>query len=543
MVATEKKKKKATALISDRYYFDQEAADRVCAFFPRFLSHVKGELGGQPYDPMPWIKERILRPVFGWKDKETGYRMIRTVYAQLPRKNDKTTCITGIGLYMLVGEDEPGAEIYNAAADREQARISFDIAKGMILHNERLQKALKIYRDSIVRESTLSTYKVISSDADTKHGYNSQCVICDELHAWPGRDLFDVLDTSTGSRRQPLTLMITTPGHDKRSVCYQKYLYAKKVQSGEIVDSTFLPIIFETDKESDPLSEETWKAANPGYGVTVKKEYIFTRAQRALAEPSYMNTFKRLHLGQWVDSAATWISKMHWDNCAGPVKKLEDFRGRDCFLFFDLASKDDMVALCMVFPDGDHVDVLMKYWVTEYRASERKKRNEVDYFVWIKQGHVEMIPGNSYDHQMVRSTIYEINKICNIRAVGYDEWNASQIALDLTGDGMEPNGWNPGNWKLWNAPTKTLERMVISGKINHMGHPVLAWNMENVVIRYKNGGLKTGDNDDNFKEDDYIRPDKAQSKDKIDGVIALVGALGEWMNYVPAQPKSHGLGL
>lgn len=519
------------------YYYDQNAGERPCRFFPKFLHHVKGMMANKPYEPMPWIQDRFLKPVFGLKRREDDLRLIRTVYIQLSRKNDKTTSIAGTGLYLLGGENEPGAEIYAAAADKDQARILFNIAKTMVSKNKRLSEGFKVYKDAIERPKTDSFFKVISSDAKTKHGFNAHAVLCDELHSWPKEELFDVLDTSTASRLQPLTIIITTPGYNKDSVCYKKYLYSKKIINGEIIDPTFYPIIFETGPDEDEFNEDVWRKANPGYGLSLRPDFIKAKAYRAKVEPSFLNTFRRLHLGRWVDSLTTWIDKNDWNKCSGKTYTLEELAGRTCWVGADIAANEDMVSVVAVFPDGKgNIDILAKHWVTEKAANSRKKKNDgIDYYHWIEKGYVDLVDGNAYDPDMIVNYIQQINEKCKVVSVGLDDWNATYIALQLVSIGVNVGRWRPNNWGLWSEPTAKLESMVMAKKINNMGNPVLAWNVENVVIKYMNGKIhKNVDDEDesdelDFKKDDYKRPDKSKSKDKIDGVIATIVAIGEYL--------------
>jgi len=524
------KKKRTSSTTSDLYWFDDQAAQRAVNFFCKMLTHVIGEMGGKPFEPQEWEIERIIKPLFGWKKKSDNTRKYRTVYLQVPRKNNKTTLMTGIGLYMFYGFDEPGAEIYNAAADKEQARISFDIAKRMIQNNERLTKGVDIFRDTVVRQKNWGRYRVLSSDAETKHGFNGYCILIDEVHAFPKRDLVDVLRTSTGSRREPVTMFATTPGYDRNSICYELYRYAKKVIAKEIDDPTFLPVIYEADEDDDPFAESTWSKSNPGYDVTIKKDYIQQQANEARANPSFLNVFKRLHLGIWTKSESVWIPAHVWQIGSGEKHDLEYYRGRDCFMGVDLANYHDLLPVSMVFPnqDGETVDILVEYWVTFDKASDRKTKNEADYFTWRDQGYVNITPGNVADYQVIRKRINEVAKIAKLKVVGYDDWNASQFAQDLASDGATINPWTPSNAKLWNAPTKKMEAMAIAGQINHMNNPVLAWNVENTVIRY-NG--------------EYVKPDKGKSKDKIDGVIASIIAIGEWMNFKDQPEQQVGFGF
>ena len=271
------------------YYFDKDASHKAISFIETFITHTKGELTGKPFLLEDWQKE-IVGDIFGWKNKDTGFRKYRTVFIEVPRKNGKTTLCAAIGIYMLFADNERGAEIYAAAGDRNQAGIVFEIAKSMILQNPELEQRGKVFRNSITNQSKGNFFQAISSDSKTKHGFNANCIIFDELHTQPNRDLWDTLTTSTGARREPLTIAITTAGYDKQSICFEVYSYAKKVKDGSIKDDTFYTVIFEADNEDDITSEEVWKKANPNYAVSLRKDYMKRESQRAVDLPSYQNT-------------------------------------------------------------------------------------------------------------------------------------------------------------------------------------------------------------------------------------------------------------
>ena len=254
------------------YYFDKKAASKAIGFIETFCSHTKGELHGEPLLLEDWQK-KIIGDLFGWKTEE-GLRKYRTAFIEVPRKNGKSTLCAAIGLYMLFADSERGSEIYSAAGDRAQAGIVFEIAKQMILNNDELTSRAKVFRNSITNESKGNFYQAISSDSKTKHGFNANCIIFDELHTQPNRDLWDTLLTSTGSRRQPLCIAITTAGYDRQSICYEVYDYAKKVKDGVIEDETFYSAIYEAEPDDDITDEEVWKKSNPNYGISLRKEYM-----------------------------------------------------------------------------------------------------------------------------------------------------------------------------------------------------------------------------------------------------------------------------
>lgn len=511
------------------YYYDEEAAERACRFFPARLTFIDGPKAGQPFEPQEWEKDEIIRPIFGWKKKKDGTRKYRKVFIFVPRKNNKTTLATGIGIYMTYGFDVIGAQIFNAASTKEQAAISFDMAKKMISQDPVLMSASQIFRNSIIRKKTNGKYKVLTSDGESEMGYNTYCGILDEVHAHKDRSVADAVVTGAGTQPEPLIIFTTTAGSDRNTFCYEEYSYAKKVKSGDIDDPTYLAVIYEADETDNPFDPKTWYKCNPSLGVTVLEDAYISEFGKAQLQPSYLNICKRLYLNVWTRSMTAWISPYAWaKNNFGKVK-LEDLRGKKCFLGVDLSNTNDLSALALFFPSeekGKPHQVLMYYWVPFEKANERKAKREADYFTWRDQEYIEIVPGNTQDQEIIRKKVYEVRQIADVRTLGYDDWNASQFAIEVQSDGAVVNKWTPNNWGLWHEPSKALETLAISESLNHGGNPILSWNIENVVIRY-NG--------------EYIRPDKGQSKDKIDGVMALIMAIGEWMSYVEEEEVVFGV--
>ena len=282
---------------SDDYWFDAEAAERPVQFIERFCSHVKGSQGAFLLEE--WQKNDIIRPLFGWKRKD-GKRKYRTCYIEIPRKNGKSNLTAAIALYLLLAENEAGAEIISAAGHRNQARIVFDIAAAMVGQNKSLASRCKTLQHAIYYKN--SFYKSISAEARTKHGFNCSAVLLDELHTQPNRELYDVLTTSVAAREQPLVIMLTTAGHDRSSICWEQHEYARQVKEGSIVDPTFLPVLYGADPADDWTQEATWRKANPGFGTICKAEYFEQEVQKAKNVPSYLNTFLRLNLNIWTSA-------------------------------------------------------------------------------------------------------------------------------------------------------------------------------------------------------------------------------------------------
>ena len=495
------------------YYFDKEASEKSISFIEKFCTHTKGELARTPLLLEKWQK-KIIGDLFGWKNKKTNLRKYRTAFISVPRKNGKSTLSAAIGLYMLFADEERGSEIYSAAGDRFQAGIVFEIAKQMILNNIELTKRSKIFRNSITNESKGNFYQAISSDSKTKHGFNANCILFDELHTQNNRDLWDTLTTSVGARRQPLTIAITTAGYDRQSICYEVYSYAKQVDSGAVKDDSFYPCLYEADiDECDITLEATWKKANPNYGISLKKEYMQIESKKAIDLPSYQNTFKRLMLNIWTDSDVVWIQNKDWDACAGEID-MEKLKGKQCWAGLDLASTRDISALVLLFKEDEKFIILPYFFIPKENAKTRSLRDKVDYMSWLSQGHILGTEGDVADYNFIKQKIMDLGLVYNIQSIAYDRWNASQLVRDLVNEGVKMSPFGQGFLSM-SAPTKEIEKLILGEQVIHNSNPVMNWMLSNIAIQEDPAG--------------NLKPNKAKSKDKIDGIVALVMALGEYM--------------
>jgi phage terminase large subunit-like protein len=499
-------------------WFDAQAAARALGFFADCIKHVKGERAGHPFVLEPW-QQSIVANMFAWK-RPDGTRRYREVLIYVPRKNGKSTLLGGMVLMFLFCDGERGAELYSAAADRDQAALVYDQAKGMVLQEPELSSRARVYATgkSIVYGAMGSTYKAISAEAGTKHGYNTHFAVIDELHAQPNRDLVDVLMTSTGARRQPMVVHITTADYQRPdSICNEKHDYASKVRDGVIEDRSFLPVIYEAKRGDDWTDPKVWSKANPNLGISVSLEYIQRECQRAQDTPGYENTFKRLHLNMITEQAERWLAMERWDACSAPLPELD---GLPCFAGLDLATTTDIAALVLDFPleGGRHV-WLPFFWVPRDNAIKREKKDRVPYSVWIRDGLVRVTEGDVIDYDVIRRDIGEIGKRYNIRELAIDRWSATQITTQLTGDGLTVVPFGQG-FASMSGPSKELEKLVLSQQLQHGGNPVLRWMASNVAI--------DGDAAGN------IKPSKKRSTEKIDGIVAGVMGLGR---AIVADPK------
>jgi len=495
---------------SAEFTFDEHAADLAVMFFEKLLVHVKGEWAGEPFILQDWQRDEIIRPLFGWKKKD-GTRRYRRAYIELPRGNGKSTLVAGIALLLVFVDDEPGAEVYGAASDRDQAAIVFDLAKQMVEASPALSQRAETFKRSVVVPASSSVYRVLSADVKTKHGFNAHGVIADELHAWPSRELFDVLTTGTRSRRQPLVVSITTAGYDRESICWEQHQYARQVLEGIIVDDEFFAYIRAADEDDDWTDPKIWRKANPGLGVTVKEDYIAAECKRAQLTPAYENTFRRLHLDQWTQQETRWLPLEAWDDCDGEVDE-EELTGIPCYGGLDLASTVDIASLILDFPTDDpelHI-LLPRFWIPEANMVERALRDRVPYDAWVRQGFIKATPGNVIDYAQIVADIIELGKRFNIREIAFDRWGAFQLQQQLEGAGFTMIAFGQG-FASMSGPTKELLRLVLDGKVAHGGNPVLRWMADNVMVTTDPAG--------------NLKPDKKKSREKIDGIVASIMGL------------------
>ena len=490
--------------------WDAAAADRVCEFFVRFLTHGIGQWEGQPFELLPWQRS-ILREVFGRK-RPDGTRQYRRVYIEVPRKNGKSIFGSGIALYLLASDGEAGAQVYSAACDRDQARIVFDGARGMVQRSPELSKRILCHRRQMTYHQAASFYRTLSADAYRHHGLNAHGIIFDELHAQPNRELWDVLTTSTGARRQPLTIAITTAGYDQLSICWEQHEYARKVAEEIIEDDSFLGVIFGAEKDDDWTDPVVWAKANPSLGVTIQADELATECERAKNSPAYQNTFRRLRLNQWTAQRDRWLNMDRWDACGDPVP-LDELRGRRCFGGLDMATTEDLASFVLVFPPldpDDPYDVLSFFWIPEDTIAERVRRAGVKYQVWLDQRHIKATGGDTIDYRTILAQIDQLRGEYDLQRIAFDLWGSTIIANELDDMKVERVKFRQGMISM-SPPTRELLRLVCDRKIRHGGNPVLRWCADNMVVRTDSAG--------------NAMPDKKRSSEKIDGMVALIMAL------------------
>ena len=507
------------------FHFDERAATIAVNFFERLLHHSKAEWAGEPFRLEKWQRDQIIRPLFGWK-RADGTRRYRRAYIEIPRKNGKSTMAAGIALALLFVDGEQGAEVYSAAAEREQAAIVFDEAKAMVESSPELRSRAEIFKRAILMSETHSVYRVLSADAYTKHGLNAHGIVFDELHAQPNRDLWDVLNTSTGSRRQPLMVMITTAGYDRESICWEQHEYAREVLAGINPDTEYFAFIAAADETDDWLDERVWAKANPNLGVTIKLDYLRVEARRAQQSPAYQNTFRRLFLNQWTQQETRWLPIEAWNKCSGAVNP-KQLAGMACYGGLDLASSSDVAALVLVFPnDADEAEMfywLPKMWIPRENLIARARKDRAPYDAWARDGWITATEGNVIDYGVIVRDIEALGEQFDIKEIAFDRWGAFQISQQLEALGFTMIGFGQG-FASMSQPTKELLRIVLDGKLAHGGHPVLRWMADNVVVSTDAAG--------------NVKPNKQKSREKIDGIVAGIMGTDRALRHGAAQKKS-----
>lgn len=493
---------------------NEAAAERALSFF-RALKLTQGQWAGKNFELLPW-QEKMIREVFGTL-KPDGNRQYNTVYVEIPKKNGKSPTASAVALYLLFADNEPGAEIYGAACDRDQAAIVFNVAAQMVRQCPALAKRAKVVDSTkrIIVPSTNSYYRVLSSDVATKHGFNTHGVIIDELHAQPNRDLYDVLTKGAGdARRQPLFFFITTAGNDRNSICWEVHEKARQILNGTREDPTFYPVIYSAEDEDDWHDEDIWYKANPSLGHIIDIEKVRQAHKDAQENPADESTFRQLRLNQWVSAYTKWISVDKWDACDLPLPDLE---GRSCYAGLDLSSSIDLTALVLVFPFEDYYAVLPHFWIPEETMIEKERKEHVPYRKWVAEGYITATEGNVIDYQAVLNKLIEWGQVYDLKEIAYDRWGATKLIQDIESEGFTCVPFGQG-FASMSGPTKELEKLVVSKKIAHGGHPVLRWNFDNVQMKMDAAG--------------NIKPDKEKSMQKIDGIVALIEGLDRAMRYL-----------
>ena len=496
------------------------------AHFQKFclmLRQYKGEWKNLPLNLMGW-QSFIIGSALCWVHKSTGLRRFRTVYVEVPRKNGKSALASALGLYMLMFDDEPGAEIYMLATKKEQAKIVYGDALKFLPFKLR-SKYLRTRHLETYHDTTESKMVPLASNSTKLDGLNPHCAIADELHEWPSRLLWDVIEDGMGARRQPLMFGITTAGHNKHGIAMTlrnaAESLAKDAGRREYIHDGFFgyvacPAPEDIDKWDDP---RVWAAANPCLGQAKRLDYMTEQCAAVKAMPSKLNAFLNKQLNVWTDAAQAWIPSAMWASAAVDGDELRaSCLGARCYGGLDLARVSDLCAFSLIFPPEDGATgleskwrVLTWHWCPEDKARKRHQTDMVPYMLWAEQGLITLTEGEATDYDHVYQDITKIISSYQVESIAFDRMFAVETVQRLQRDEVEMLAHGQGFVSM-SPPTEEIERMILAGTIAHDGNPLMAWQMGNVVTIKDAAGS--------------IKPDKSKSKDKIDGPVSMIMARG-----------------
>lgn len=489
-------------------YFDADAAERVRIFYRQFLRHSKGQWAGKPFELLDWQWHDVVRPLFGWR-RANGTRRFRRAYIEIPKKNGKSTLAAGTTIYLTVADGEPGSEVYTAANDKFQASIIFREVHNMIEASPALKRRFKITASTKEMRCGKNTYKALSADVPTKEGLNIHGLVYDELHAAKSRSLWDTLTFGGAARRQPLQIAITTAGDNKESICWEQHQYAADVISGKHLDPDFFGLIYAAGDKDEWTAPAVWHKANPSLGSTLNVDEFAAECRAAQHSPAKEAAFKRYRLNIWSETSAdVWMPVEMWDACQATIPR-EKLLGQRCFMGIDLSATQALTSLVLYFPDFHAV--LPWFWLPAEAGKTRERLHKARLDQWIRSGHITQVPGAIVDFALIRLKANELRTQYRVLECGIDPWAGIQLATELRSDGLKIFLFRQGMASM-SEPTKRLGQLILEQKLIHFGHPVLRWNFAHTVV-----DVDAAEN---------LKPSKDKSTDRIDGIVALVVAIG-----------------
>jgi phage terminase large subunit-like protein len=505
-------------------------ANFVTGFFRKVLRLNGGQFEGLNFELQPWQKF-IVGSLFGWK-LLNGLRRYQISYCEVGKSNGKSPIAAGIGCYMLTADDEARAEVYACATKKDQAMILFRDAVAMRDQSPHLSARLtksgvgeKCW--NLADHETGSWFRPISSDDDSQSGPRPHCALIDELHEHKTDVVVNMMRAGFKWRRQPLEFEITNSGFDRHSVCYRHHEYSIKILEGVLTNDRWFAYIAALDEGDDYRDESVWIKSNPNLNVSVTVDYLRDRVREAEAMPAVENVVRRLNFCEWTEQSERAIQMEVWDQGAAPID-IESLRNRPCFGGLDLARVNDLSALVLLFPPQGEESwkILPFFWVPQDDIQIRAKRDRVPYDVWVRQGFITATPGNCTDYGFIESAIVQLASMYDIRGIAFDRTFAGEIVQHLQEELGQDRLIQFGQGFLSMAsPTAEMLRLLKGGELQHGGHPVLRWNASNLFLATDSCA--------------NLKPDKSKSTEKIDGISALVMALGLSVANRTPQPSIY----
>lgn len=509
--------------LSQGCYFDEAQGERVIRFVERFCRQSKGRWAGQPLTLLEWQKDFLMR-LFGWR-RPGGLRRFARAYLEVAKKNGKSTMLSALAVYLLIGDKEGAPEVYLNAVDREQASIIFDEAARMIEKSPELAGRLEVIKSKKRITDPVGNGKIVANSADvpSKDGVNASGIIFDELHRQKTRELWDIFEYAGASREQPLKISITTAGEEADGVWYEQREFSDKVNAGVIPDISHLGVVYRAFEEDDIDDPETWKKANPSLGITLKEEDFARELAEAKEFPAKLANFRRLRLNIITRGDSAFCRVEDWDACGGQHTQ---GWGNPCFVGLDLSQTQDLTALvALVGEPGEGFDVHAWFWLPEDGIEDLERQHQVPYREWANDGYITLTPGNVVDYQFVRSEINALAAKHSPSKLMVDPYNATKLGCELKEqDGLPVEYLRQGFLSLA-APTKELLRLILGKKLRHGGHPILKWHISNCVAEQDAAG--------------NLKLSKRKSKKKIDGAAALVNAVAAFSSDDEGGPSVY----
>lgn len=499
------------------YYYDEEEADRAVWFFSE-LVQFDGEWAGLPFSLSDWQEWDIIRPLFGWKKTSDGTRRFRSAYIEIPRKNGKTTLMAGIAGFLLLADREPGAQIYCAATKEDQAKLLFDAARKLLENSPSFCEEFQAFKKSLYCPQMGSVFRPLGRDSKTQDGFSVHGGLIDEYHAHPSSDIKDVLASGRGARRQPLICTITTAGFNTFAPCKRESDLAKTILEGTVSNETYFAYVTTVDDPKNWADPIEWQKANPNLGISVYEEGFREDFKEANLLPENLNNFLVKKLNIWVTQHEKWLDLEAWKQCRQEIE-IESLLGKPCVGGLDLSTTTDLTVFLLLFYQENPKVVLPFFFLPKDSIRKRSERDRVPYDLFERDGSLFVTEGNVVDYDFVEAKILECKEKYAVSEIAFDRWNASQTVNNLTAKNVPMVPFGQGFFSM-NAPSKELEKLVLERKLNHLGHPVLEWMAGNVAVAKDPAG--------------NIKPAKDKSSERIDGIVALVMALGIAAKQKPA---------
>ena len=497
----------------DDMYFDEEDVTRRINFIWK-MRHSTGEHNKQHFKLLPW-QLWLVSQIFGWKWKDTGYRVTRKVFLMISRKNGKTAICSALSLAAMVGDAQSGQEIDIIANNSKQAGICFDQIKNYAESVDPLRKIFQTYRSEIRVPYFKSKIQVLSSESMGLDGWNSSVVIFDEFHAQKNWDLYNVMKSSQAAREQPLMIVLTTAGFliGEAYPCYSTWETCIDILRKDKQDDAYFSAIYQLDEGDDWQDEECWIKCSPSLDQTVFRQFMREELTAAKNNVSLENGIRTKTLNEWRQSENVWLPYELLKSNMQPmtVEEMSNLPNVSyAYIGVDLSAVSDLTALSLMV--GSEGKFYFKSWAFVPEDCLLSGQNAMRYRDWQKMGYIDVTDGNVQDYDYILSKIREIDSVIPIAGVYYDQWNAVQFAVNATNIGlpMYPYSQALGNF---NRPTKMFELLLKKGDIVMDYNTMVLWCFANSTLKY--------DFNDNCK------PIKADTKNgKIDTVIAMLQALG-----------------